>query len=401
MCDTIVIREKGRTYFAKNSDRDPNEAQVLEWHPAQSHPAGTRLRCTWIEIPQVPRTYATLLSRPFWMWGAEIGANEQGVVIGNEAVFTKEPYAATGLTGMDLLRLALERGDSAWKAVDIIRSLLAEHGQGGGCGYENRRFTYHNSYLIADPNAAFVLETAGKESAVEEVQGVRTISNGLTIDGFAARYSDRIKTSVSACRTRQRRSSELAQEISGVSGLFGLLRDHAGSAYPRNALLNGGMRAVCMHAGGVVASAQTTASWVTEITENRVQHWVTGTAAPCMSLFKPVAIAEPLHLGAPTGVADEQSLWWRGERLHRRVLRNPQALLPLYVRDRDNCEARWRASWPSSEEAFATGDRLLEEWTARVAEAHVDDMRPLWLRQYWAKRNRQAGLAARALQPLP
>jgi len=54
------------------------------------------VRYTWIEIGQVRQAYAVLLSRPFWMWGAEIGANEHGVTIGNEAVFTGQRYAKSG-----------------------------------------------------------------------------------------------------------------------------------------------------------------------------------------------------------------------------------------------------------------------------------------------------------------
>ena len=65
------------------------------------------LQCTYIEIDQVARTHAVILSKPAWMWGAEIGANEHNVAIGNEAVWTK--LGGPGdkeekLLGMDLLR---------------------------------------------------------------------------------------------------------------------------------------------------------------------------------------------------------------------------------------------------------------------------------------------------------
>ncbi len=138
-------------------------------------------RCTYIEIPQAARTHAVLLSRPFWIWGAEMGANEHGVVIGNEAVHAKiAPGAAPALIGMDLLRLGLERGASAEEALDVITSLLGEHGQGGNCAHKGR-FEYHNSFIVADATDAFVLETVGREWAVERVAARRSISNSYTI----------------------------------------------------------------------------------------------------------------------------------------------------------------------------------------------------------------------------
>ena len=53
-------------------------------------------------------THGVVLSKPAWLWGAEIGANDQGVAIGNEAVWNRlsdpEYDAVPRLLGMDLLR---------------------------------------------------------------------------------------------------------------------------------------------------------------------------------------------------------------------------------------------------------------------------------------------------------
>lgn len=402
MCDTIAVVGDGRVLLAKNSDRDPNEAQSLEWHAAQSFVPGETVRCTWIEIPQVSRTHAVLISRPFWMWGAEMGANEHGVAIGNEAVFTREPYAGSGLTGMDLVRLALERAASAAEAVEVIAGLLERHGQGGGCGHERRSFTYHNSFLIADPTEAWVLETAGRRWATEQVRsGVRTISNGLTIAGFASRYSDRVRTAVSACRTRQALTSSLASPArdASVGTLTAILRSHGGGRWPAYSWVNGGMAAPCMHAGGLLAASQTTASWVSDLRGSGSVHWATGTAAPCTSLFKPFRVSDPCDVGpVATDRFDERALWWRHEQLHRYAVRDPVAAFPVFVTERDETEARWLYSPPTSADALAEGEELLARWTEGVHAAVERDVRPPWVRHYWQVRDRRAGAEGGALR---
>jgi dipeptidase len=297
---------------------------------------------------------------------------------------------------MDLVRLALERAHDAAEACAVIASLLEQHGQGGGCGHENKRFTYHNSFLIADPHDAYVLETAGRHWAKERVLGVRTISNGLTIPGFADRFSAPVATRASGSRLRQQRTHELAARSVGPADLFALLRDHgAADACPRYSWVNGGLGAPCVHAGGLLSAAQTTASWVADLRPGGCVHWVTAMASPCTSLFKPVRVDEPLNLGpAPCDRADADSLWWRHERFSRRVLMNPQGLMPFFQCQRDEVETRWLAKPPEGRAAFAEGDALLAEWTRTVVSRPAKDTRPFWVRVCWARRNRWAGLNA-------
>ncbi|HRT82593.1 MAG TPA: secernin-3, partial [Oscillospiraceae bacterium] len=135
------------------SDRSPNEPQLIELIPPKTHGEKT-LKVTYIEVEQVKETYGLLLSRPSWMWGGEMGLNDCGVAIGNEAVFTKGKYGKEALLGMDLLRLALERAETAKNALDIIINLLERYGQGGNCGYD-KRFEYDNAFLIMDKDDIF------------------------------------------------------------------------------------------------------------------------------------------------------------------------------------------------------------------------------------------------------
>ena len=116
MCDTLVAlgntTEDRSVIFGKNSDRPQEEVQLITYLPRIKYPKGEQVKCTYINIPQVSETFAIILSQPWWMWGAEMGTNEYGVVIGNEAIYTHEPLNETGLLGMDLLRLGLESKNS-------------------------------------------------------------------------------------------------------------------------------------------------------------------------------------------------------------------------------------------------------------------------------------------------
>ena len=152
----------GNLIFAKNSDRPLTEAQPLVVYPAGDHKPDEMVQCTYIKILQAAHTYRVLGSKPFWIWGFEHGMNEHHVVIGNEAVWAREPEEKEdGLLGMDLLRLGLERGRTAYEALHVITGLLKQYGQGGNAalGMEHR---YNNAFLIADDHEAWILDTCGR-----------------------------------------------------------------------------------------------------------------------------------------------------------------------------------------------------------------------------------------------
>lgn len=410
MCDTLAAlagqTARGSALFAKNSDRERNEAQFLELVPRARHAAGSPLQATYVAIPQVAETHACLLSRPFWMWGAEMGANEHGVVIGNEAMHAKVPaQRRRALIGMDLVRLGLERAVSAAEAVEVITGLLETHGQGGDCGHLGR-FYYHNGFIVADAREAYVLETVGRWWVAQPVADVRALSNALSIgegfsrasadllaharaegwtDGagrfdFAGRLIDEQRDAVSFGRGRCARGTELLRRRQGAlapADMMAILRDHGPEAEdnpgwtPADTL----RRTICMHAAQGPRRSQSVASMVSELGEGGAVHWVTGTSAPCLSLFKPVLFETglPDQGPRPTGAWDDKSLWWRRERLHRAALADFAQAHAAIAPERDALEAGFRARMDAAlrdGDPAARGAAVLDCWReAGAAEA--------------------------------
>lgn len=392
MCDTFVALGGDGVLLGKNSDREPNEAQQLRWYAASDPIPGGRLRCTWSSVPQVAHTHAVVLSQPWWMWGAEMGANEHGVVVGNEAVHTRRTGARerTGedgaLLGMDLVRLALERAATRHEAVEVVVGLLERHGQGGPCSWRHRRTTYDNSFLVADRDGAVVLETAGRHHAAEEVTGPgRAISNALTIDGFARRFADPLPARVARATSRRAVTTRCATRATSVAEVVTTLRDHGPQGLAWHPL-TGSFAGPCGHAAGVFPATQSTASWVADTRHDR--HWVTGTSAPCTGLFRPVTVHGPTDdEPRATDRYDPAVAWWRHERLHRRVLRHHPA---PYAAGRDALEADWFRDPPDPAVAAAEAERRRAGWLDDLGEER--DTRPAWVQARWRRWDAEAGL---------
>jgi len=438
MCDTFVqipSQKNSSIIFGKNSDREPNEAQQIVHYPKSIRTQKT-VKTTFIEIEHPNETFEVMLSKPFQMFGAEMGCNEFGVTIGNEAVFTKMPFDKknVSLTGMDLLRLSLEISKTAYEALHHIIYYLEKYGQDACGGYTDKSFYYHNSFIITDKSEAYVLETAGKHWIYEKVNGYRAISNGLSIEekydgiskdaidyarkkswikkneifNFKKAYSQWLMPKLAACEYRRNNSEHKGNSYTdfGVENAFQILRSHG--EYQDNFLpQNGNTKSICMHASGLLTPSQTVGSMVIELRKEKpATVWLTGTSAPCISFFKPFYfgndILDELHFQQPTDVADE-SYWWKWEKLHRNVLKNYAENIAFIQFKQKELEKSWikqdkilveknwnlinakHVSLKAIKESIETRDYLLSKPIKKTSTG-------FFYNKYWSKQNKQINL---------
>lgn len=400
MCDTLCVRTGAGMVFAKNSDRPPDEAQVVLAHTARR--PGDFLDTQYLRIPDAG-ALALVGSHPTWLWGLEHGVNDHGVAIGNERVWTIDnPRAqSAGLIGMDLVRLGLERGTSAGAALDAMTAALTAHGQGGS-GEHHHSEPYFSSFLIADARDGWVLETSARTWAARPVGNGAAISNRITIStdwtvaspdvapgaDFDHWRSRTIRTSIADHRLAATTACIASRSPGGPQTLgtaaarvVAALRDHgngpwgapdAGADRDRECERNPVPAfhdehdrhvTVCMH---LRADQATTASFVTELrTDAPPRAWAC-LGSPCAGVFV------PFFPPAVPAILTDPSQWQRFARLRDRVESDPGALAVVH-RALAPVESEL---WAEADEADAAGahgprDAFTERLTPRVDAALV------------------------------
>lgn len=398
MCDTQVLISDNGIWFAKNSDREPQEPQAVVYVPAVRGDATPRLRTTHVEIAQVPDRHALILSKPCWIWGAEMGVNAHGLVIGNEAIFSRQRTLAPGLLGMDLLRLGLERAADCRAAIAVITGLLEAHGQGGSAGYHDKSFHYDSSFILADPREAWVLETAGRQWVARQVKDFAAISNALSIgsdytlaakgvSGDFREHDSRFMPFFAASHQRQ----ALSLACLGITSAAGrpdftdLARHLRTHRYGDERPLAGSNADICMHAAGPIRRSQTTGSMIAWLGAHGPRVLVTGTSAPCLSLFRPVELSPEWSVLSPQ--PDAAPLWQRWDVVHRTALFHPDyraRLRDTVIEIEKQLMPEWMAQAPDRagmDELVQAASEEILAWRRPRMPKPLTPARRLWARQ--------------------
>ncbi len=425
MCDSFVAlppaTPTNTVILGKSADCQINEALAFVRIPGRKQITGEAIKTAHIVIPQAEKTYEIIMGKSFWTWGGEIGINEYGVAIGNEAVFTtlQKEEKMDGLVVTDMLRIGLERGKTAREAVEAIAGLLEKFGQGGNCELSGNSH-FDGSYLIADLSEAWILETAGREWAAKRLSGsVGSISNVLSIHhdwdlsslkervDWADTYGDpEIVSKIGSCERQSNSYEGLAAHKGNITvkTAFDVLRQHGQGYDPATAPIHTN---ICVHAGPQEDRQwQATGAMVSEVGPDGIIGWFTATASNCLSIFKPVFPGIELpDIGAyPNEQYNPESLWWIHELMHRRAMADFHNLMPAVRRDFDAIEAEFLKEAPSVlkseakqkkefvEHCFRRAEQATKEWINRLEvrtdlSFHDPDYRAMW-----QKYNRQAGL---------
>jgi secernin len=312
---------------------------------------------------------------------------------------------------MDLVRLALERGRSAREALEVIATLIESHGQGGAAKSLGGT-SYHNGFMLADAEEAWILETSNRHWAARRAR-IDSCSNHISLgedweissrdfESFARgqgwwRSSGRVNAA-SAYRDREvpgriserryRRSQQLLQSASGrhdVSTFARILRDHLegeGVWRPQGDAEADFCSTICAHSAPI---SWTTASVIAPLPADVSLPWPVWVSfgTPCTGVFLPVYLAGvvPAALARGGQCEDADSAWWAFRRLDQAASADSARYTPVLrdgwaeLEERIESERRDVEAAARAETAAGRRDRageMLSDFMQRSVDAALE-----------------------------
>jgi len=162
-----------------------------------------------------------------------------------------------------------------------------------------------------------------------------------------------------------------------------------------------------MHASGLFTPHQSVGSMVVELRKEKpTTIWLTGTSAPCLSLFKPFYFRNDIlkeeNFIVPTSTFNK-SYWWQWEKLHRAVLKNYTDAIPFIQFKQQELEQLWikqdkiltEENWNLINAKQVSLKALKDSISVRdyiLSKSYHQDNTGFFYRKFWKKLNRQAAI---------
>jgi dipeptidase len=370
---------EGCPLFGHNSCGSLGVPQPLHRSVGRAFALGEKLRTRRLDLPQARQTYTVLGSQPVGSWGYSHGVNEHQVAAGCVALPATEPAGDESPLGLDLVRLILERSQTAQHAVDLLTEQLERLGRDGSAsGFRESDF----AFLVGDGREAFAVETAGPHWVYQEVQQVRAacaarvirqdwdrISRGLAGqmidqgrwpgDGSKLDFAAALGGTAASTEGLRRwgRATFLLEQSNGrldVACVRRILADHCESVAPHE--LVAGEPLLCRHAVGAGREA-TRASLIVDLGRrpDRLPIVWCAFGPPCSSVYFPIFLEGelPAAFTASRAAYDTDPLCLRIPRLSEDLLYEPE---------------RWAQARESLDRLQARFDQEALEFAAEGAE---------------------------------
>ncbi|XP_049287879.1 secernin-2 [Anopheles funestus] len=252
--------------------------------------------CTIEGVP----SFGVILNKPGGSWGAESGSNEKAVTIGLS--YSEGSGEEGKVSPVDLVRLGLERSDSAPSAIDKLVAFVEQH-----CPED--RNALKAALVVCDPSAVWLLNVAGQFWAAKQVQdsSIALAATGLTIGTDFDRSSDDLASKAQAAG-----AWDGAGEFSFSEAFGGTPATAAVRSWPANEPgVEGafGLKQMfeCLRAVGT--DPPTGSSQVSVLSgEGKLAcHWFTATPQVGESVFKPFIFTAGAKISPLTRVPDGET----------------------------------------------------------------------------------------------